>query len=256
MLKTRLAAREPLLGTFLKTPHPHVVEVLATCGLDLLCLDCEHAPLDRGALDLCVMAARAEGLPTLVRPSAATPERILNALDCGATGVLAPHIRSAEEAAALVRAAHYGPGGRGYAGSTRAANYGLTPMGEHIARSGRETVVVAQIEDADALPHVDAILAVEGLDAVFIGRADLTVSLGCASQDDPQVVEAVEAVVAAAVRAGKPVGMFLARPADTVLWRDKGASLFLLGSDHAFMRTGAAALRRDASLAAAAPASA
>ena len=254
MLKTRLAAREPLLGTFLKTPHPHVVEVLATCGLDLLCLDAEHAPLDRAALDLCVMAARAGGLPTLVRPPVATPDQILGALDCGATGVLAPHIRSAGEAAALVRAAHYGPGGRGYAGSTRAADYGLTPMGEHIARSGRETVVVAQIEDADALPHVDAILAVEGLDAVFIGRADLTVSLGCASQDDPRVVEAVEAVVAAAVRAGKPVGMFLARPADAALWREKGASLFLLGSDHAFMRAGAAALRRDVGLPAAAAA--
>ncbi len=248
MLKSRLAAREPLLGTFLKTPHPHVVEVLATCGLDLLCLDAEHAPLDRAALDLCVMAARAGGLPTLVRPQSAAPEQILGALDSGATGVIAPHIRSAAEARALVTACHYGPGGRGYAGSSRAAGYGLATMAEHRERSARETVVVAQIEDAEALDDIDAIAAVPGLDALFIGRADLTVSLGCDSLDDPRVVAAVDRVVAASLAAGRTVGMFLGRPSDTGLWRDKGASLFLLGSDHSFLRAGAAQLRQSAGL--------
>ena len=246
MLKSRLAAREPLLGTFLKTPHPHVVEVLATCGLDLLCLDAEHAPLDRATLDLCVMAARAGGLATLVRPSTAAPDQILSALDMGATGVIAPHIRSVAEAQALVKACHYGPGGRGYAGSTRAAGYGLASMEAHRKRSAAETVVVAQIEDAEALDGIDAIAEVEGIDALFIGRADLTVSLDCESQDDPRVVAAVERIVAAAVAAGRPVGMFLARPADSERWRAAGASLFLLASDHAFLRTGAAQLRATA----------
>lgn len=247
-LKNSLAAREPLLGTFLKTPHPHVVEVLATSGFDLLCIDAEHAPLDRAALDLCVMAARAGNLPTLVRPSSASPDNILAALDIGATGVIAPHIRSAEDARALVKSAHYGPGGRGFAASTRAAGYGRATMEEHLARSERETVVVAQIEDAEALDHVKAIASVERLDAVFIGRADLTVSLGCTSSDDPRVVDAVERIVAICVEQKMPVGMFLARPADVPEWRERGASLFLLGSDHGLMRSGATQLRSNAGM--------
>lgn len=247
-LKTKLAAREPLLGTFLKTPHPHVVEVLAMANFDLLCIDAEHAPLDRAALDLCVMAARAGDLPTLVRPASASPDEVLAALDIGATGVIAPHIRSADDARALVKSAHYGPGGRGFAASTRAAGYGRATMEEHLARSARETVVVAQIEDVEALDHVEAIAAVERLDAIFIGRADLTVSLGCTSSDDPRVVDAVERIVSICVERRMPVGLFLARPADVPAWRTRGASLFLLGSDHGLMRSGAAALRQTTGL--------
>jgi 2-keto-3-deoxy-L-rhamnonate aldolase RhmA len=245
-LRQRLAARDPLLGTFLKTPHPHVVEVLATCGLDLLCIDAEHAPFDRAAIDLCILAARSAGLPVLVRPQSGSAEQILNALDCGADGVLVPHVRSAEEAEAVARACRYMPGGRGYAGSSRAAGYGLRSMAEHRAASNESVVVIAQIEDREALDAIDAIAAVPDIDALFIGRADLTVALDCASPDDAPVVAAVERVVAACAAHGHPCGMFLPRATDAAHWREKGASLFLLGSDHGFLRTGAAALRQSA----------
>ena len=246
--KQRLAAGEALLGTFVKTTHPHVVEVLATCGFACLCLDAEHAPFDRQSIDLCLMAARAGGVPALVRPATASPHDILAALDSGADGILAPHIRSAEEATALVKAMHYGPGGRGYAGSTRAAGYGLTPMPEHRRASAERMVAIAQIEDVEALEAIDAVAAVEGVDALFIGRIDLTVSLGCASPDDPLVEAAVGQIVEACVAAGKPVGMFLPRAGDVPQWRARGASFFLLGSDHSMMRAGAAALRGEAGI--------
>lgn len=244
-LRQRLAERTPLLGTFLKTPHPHVVEVLATCGLDLLCIDAEHAPFDRAAIDLCIMAARAGGLPAMVRPQSGSPEQILNALDCGADGVVVPHVRSAAEAEAVVRACRYGPGGRGYAGSSRAANYGLKVMAEHRSTSNESVAVVAQIEDREALEAIDEIAAVPGIDALFIGRADLTVALDCASPDDRPVVAAVERIVSACTTQNRPVGMFLHRPADAPDWTRRGVSLFLLGSDHGFLRTGAAALRKS-----------
>ncbi len=243
--KQRLVAGEPLLGTFLKTPHPHVVEVLATAGLDCICIDAEHAPFDRAAIDLCVMAARAGGVPAIVRPASAAPHELLNALDCGADGVVVPHIRSAEEAAALARVAHYGPGGRGFAGSTRAAGYGLVPIADHLAASAARTAVIAQIEDAEALDCIDAIAAVEGINALFVGRIDLTISLGCASPDDPRVVAAVDAIVAACRRAGRASGMFLSRTSDVPQWRKKGVSLFLLASDHNFIRSGARAMRGE-----------
>lgn len=248
MFKHRLNAGEPLLGTFLKTPHPHVVEVLASGGLDCVCIDAEHAPFDRAAIDLCVMAARAGGLPAIVRPASAAPHEILNALDCGADGLVVPHIRSADEAEELARVANYGPNGRGFAGSTRAGGYGLVSMTDHLAASAARTVVIAQIEDAEALDEIDAIAAVAGIDALFVGRIDLTVSLGCASPDDPRVVAAVERIVDACRNAGRASGMFLPRVTDVGHWRDRGASLFLLASDHSFIRAGAKAMRLDAKL--------
>ena len=246
--KQDLQSGKPLLGTFLKIPHPHIAEVLATSGLDCLCIDAEHAPFDRQAIDLCLLAARAGGLPALVRPASGAAHELLNALDCGADGVLVPHIRSAEEAAQLARHAQYGPGGRGYAGSSRAAGSGLTLIPDHLAGSAARTTVIAQIEDAEALDNIDAIAAVDGIDALFIGRIDLTISLGCSSPDAPRVVAAVDQIVAACQRAGRTSGMFLSRAADVSQWRGKGASLFLLASDHNFLRAGARSMRSDAGM--------
>lgn len=246
--KRRIAAGEALLGTFLKTPHPHIVEVLASSGLDCVVIDAEHAPFDRRDIDACVMAARLGGLPVLVRTPSNAPEQILNALDCGADGVLVPHVRSAAEAHALAASAHYGVGGRGYAGSSRAAGYGTASMPDHKAASAAKTVVIAQIEDVEALEEIDEIAAVEGIDALFVGRIDLTVSLGCESPDDERVIAAVNRIVAACVAAGRPVGMFVSRTGDVGMWREKGATLFLLGSDHGFVRDGAKAMRVAAGL--------
>ncbi len=238
-LKARLAARELIVGTFVKTPSAIAVEVLALSSLDCLCLDAEHAPFDRLSLDACLLTARAGGMAALVRVASSAPEHILNALDCGAAGVLVPHVRSVAEAEAVVRSAHYGAGGRGYAGSSRAAGYGTVPMARHKEASAAATVVVAQIEDPEAVDAVEAIAGVAGLDALFIGRVDLTVGYGAESQDDPRVVAAVERVCAAGAAAAKPVGMFLARVEDAAHWRARGASLFLLGSDHGFLLAGA-----------------
>ena len=241
-LKQRLHSDELIVGTFVKTPSPIIVDVLALTGLDCLCLDAEHAPFDRSAIDLCVMAARTRGMDVVVRVPSQSAEHILNALDCGATGVIVPHIRSANEARSVVQASHYGAGGRGYAGSSRAAGYTTRTMADHLRRSAEETVIILQIEDLEPITAIDEIAAVAGIDALFIGRVDLTVAIGASSQDDPIVVAAAETVCEAAVAAGCPVGMFLSRIEDVALWRDRGMRLFLLGSDHGFLLQGAEAL--------------
>jgi 2-keto-3-deoxy-L-rhamnonate aldolase RhmA len=194
------------------------------------------------------MAARASGLAAIVRTPTAAAEHILSALDCGADGVLLPHIRSADEARAAVRAAHYGRGGRGYAGSSRAAAYGLTPMPKHLHASAERTAVIVQIEDVEAVEAIEAIAVVEGLDALFVGRIDLTVALGETDPDAPAVLSAVERVLDVANRTGVPVGMFVPRDADVASWAAKGASLFLQGSEHAFLRAGAKAARAAAGI--------
>ena len=239
--RERLRAGDLLAGTWVKTPHPHVVEVLALSPLDCLVLDAEHAPFDRAALDLCILAARAAGMPVLVRPASAAHEHILNALDCGADGVVIPHIRSAAEAAEAVRACHYVPGGRGYAGSSRAAGYTTRGMAAH-RTAAQGVTIIAQIEDAEAVADIDAIAAIDGLDALFIGRADLTISLGAETPDDAIVIAAVERICAAGLATGRTTGMFLGRVGDVPLWRNRGASLFVLQSDQDFLLRGAATL--------------
>lgn len=240
-LKQRLRDQEPLIGTFLKTPSAMVCEVLGRSDLDLVCLDAEHSPFDRRDINDCVFALQHVGKPSLVRVPANRPEYILNALDCGATGVLVPHVITGADAEALAGNAHFGTG-RGYAGSTRAAGYGARKMAEHKARSSEATVVIAQIEDAEALEHLDDILAVKAIDAFFIGRADLSVSLGADGPNDPRVVSAVEQICAKGKAVGATIGMFTANLDELPKWRAAGASLFLLGSDHGFMLSGAAEL--------------
>lgn len=244
--RERLRAGDLLAGTWVKTPHPHVVEVLSFTSLDVLVLDAEHAPFDRGSLDQCIMAARAGRKPVLVRPPSSAPEQILNALDLGADGVILPHIRDAIEANYAVHACHYRPGGnnatsRGYAGSSRAAGYTTKGMARH-REAAKNVVVIAQIEDVEGVDNIEAIAAVEGIDALFIGRADLTIAYGAETPDDDVVVEAVDRIVAAGKAAGRTTGMFLGRAGDVPIWRDKGSSLFILGSDQEFLLQGAARL--------------
>lgn len=242
--RDRLRAGEILAATWVKTPNPIVVEVLALTALDCIVLDAEHAPFDRTALDLCLLAARAGGKTVLVRPATAAAEHILTALDSGADGVVLPHISSAEDAVAAVAACTYRRGGRGYAGSSRAAGYTTKSMPEHRSSSNGVTII-AQIEDVEAVDAIDEIAAVPGIDALFIGRADLTIAYGADGPDAPEVVAAVERICSAGVAANRTVGMFLGRVADVPYWRTRGATLFILGSDHDFLLRGAAQLVAD-----------
>lgn len=240
--RRRLLAGDLLVGTFFKTPSMILAEVLAGTALDVVCIDAEHSPFDRAALDACLLAFRAGGMPAVVRVPASAPEQVLNALDCGALGVVIPHVCNAEQARAVARSARYGAGGRGYAGSTRAAGYGTRTLTENLAENREHTSVIAQIEDLEALDCIDEIAAVDGIDALFIGMMDLTVALGETRADAPRVVEACDRILDAAARHGRRCGLFTPRLDEIPAWRAKGASLFLLGSDHGFMRQGASAM--------------
>ena len=240
--RRRLCAGDLMMGTFLKTPSTIVCEVLGLTPLACVCIDAEHAPFGRMELDSCIGALRAADMPSLVRVQTASAGEILSALDSGATGIVLPHVVSGQQAAEFARAAHYGAGGRGYAGSSRAAGYTTKPMAQHMQDSAARTTVIAQIEDAEALPNLDAIAATKDIDCLFVGRMDLTVSLGASSPLDSRVVEAVEQICAASLRHGKAVGMFIPPSEDCMAWHAKGASLFLLASDQQFLLDGARAL--------------
>lgn len=160
--RQRLAAREPLIGTFLKTPTSHGTEIIGGLGFDFVVLDQEHGPFDRTSTDIALLAAHALGVPALVRVPG--PDAILSVLDGGATGVLVPHVASAAYARKVAATCRYRGGSRGFATSTRAGRYTAVLMWPHIAKSDAEVVVVAQIEDPEALAEIEAIAAVEGID--------------------------------------------------------------------------------------------
>lgn len=235
--RRRLLARETLLGTFIKVPTGHTTEMMGPLGFDFVVIDEEHGPFDRGTTDQALMGARAGGVAGLVR----VPDngRLLGALDDGAAGVLVPHVSTPEKAREVVALCRYRGGKRGFSNTTRAGNYGGRGLWDHVDAADRDVAVIAMIEDPEALDHLDAILAVDGLDAAFIGRGDLTVALGAASLAAPETQAAAEAIFAAARRADKPVCIMVAGAAEAEEWRKLGASAFIVSSDQGFLRQAA-----------------
>ena len=241
----RLKRGDTLVGTFAKIPSPLVAEVLAGTPLDCVCLDGEHGPFGPQELDTALLVLRALGKPAIVRVRTGAPENLLGALDSGAQALLVPHVRTAAEAAAIAKAARFGRGGRGFAGHTRSSGLGTRTLAQHYDISTAEACVIAQIEDAEALDELDAIAATSGIDALFVGRIDLTVSLGKRDPKDPLILDTVARVCAAGKATGKPVGMFTPDLTELPRWRAAGASFFLLGSDQGLLQQGAARMMAE-----------
>lgn len=191
-LKERLASGERMIGGLIRMANEDVVEMLGVAGFDFLLIDCEHGPSDVTGLRRHVVAAQLHGMAVLVRVGAGESALVLRALDQGAEGIVMPHVDSPEEAAALVRAAHYPPrGDRGFATYPRAGRFGTVTPQEHLDRAARSTLVVAMLESPRAVAAAVAILATPGVDAFLIGTADLAAS---SHAGDPPLHEAVAAV--------------------------------------------------------------
>lgn len=237
--RASLTAGEPLTGVVVRTPSYQIVEVLAAdpdAALDVVMLDREHSSFDAGSLDATLAVAAALGVPTLVRVEELRRASIQQALDLGATGVVVPHVATAEQARQAVRYAHYGDGGRGFSGSTRSAGWGTRSMAEVVAAAAGHTAVIVQVEDPAALDELDGIVCTPGVDGVFVGAADLAVAFGADSLDDPQVEDACARIIAASSAANVAVVAF-AGSADAVLaWQQRGASLVFAGTEQPRLR--------------------
>ena len=238
-LKEKIARGDRLIGTFIKTPDHVISEILMQSGLDFICLDAEHTPWDRHQIDAVCAIARARDYPVLVRVPAGRPEIILGVLDSGATGIVVPHVDSVTKAEEAARAAHYGLGGRGFAGTTRWAGLTGAAMADTLARSGRETVVFAQIEEPAGVDAAAGIAAVEGIDGLFIGPADLSVSYGKTSVDSDELHAAYDVVGKAVATAGKALVTWAPDAAKAQDWAPYGVSVWFIGSEHSWMIAGA-----------------
>ncbi len=237
----RLASKAPLLGIFQKTPAYQIVELLGQTDVDFIVIDTEHAPFDRSQLDACILASLAADIPAIVRVSQNTPDCILSALDMGASGVLIPHVSSVDQAQAAVASARYRNGARGFSPSTRAGSYGAVHFDSYIEAADREISVLLQIEDAAALGVIDDIAATKGVGGLFIGRADLAVSMGV-DWEDRRLDEATTCMAEAARKAGVATGAYLPNTRRLSTFQGWGFSFFIIGSDQSALKN---QVRRD-----------
>ncbi len=245
--RKRLLNRELLIGTFCKTPTSHATEILGSIGYDFVMLDEEHAPWTRQSLEVGFLGARAFGTAGLVRIARPDANSILSALDDGAIGIMVPHVYSAEKARNIASWARYKGGTRG-SGVGRGGDYGGRPMETHYQSSDATTTVIAMIEDREAIDHIDEITAVEGIDAFFLGRGDLGLSLSnatgtAAAGRAPSLEEAVRIVAASVLKSGKALCALTTNMAsdDAKKMIDLGVSALMVASDQGFIRTGALA---------------
>ena len=237
--RKRFLAGESLTGSFLKIAHTMPAEILGVLGYDFVVIDEEHAPINRESIDRIVLACKAHGLGCLVRIPDADPSAILSVLDCGADGVLVPHVNSVQKATEIVGAARYRAGNRGYSPTTRAGNFGLNSIETHVAQEDERALVIAMIEDPKAVEDIDAIVATDGLDGVFIGRGDLTVAYGETNPGSEPVKAATKAICKSARENGVGLCAMTDGAKDLLSLVGLGVTSVIVGSDQTFLRNAA-----------------
>lgn len=204
-LRSLWKERRPTLGAWLAVPSPVTAEAMARMGFDWLTIDMQHGLIGYG--DCRAMLQATAGAVSLVRVPSHDPAMIGKVLDAGAQGVIIPLINSAAEAAAAVAACRYPPSGRRSFGPTRAA-LALGP--DYFSHANESVLCIPMIETAEALDDLDQILAVPGVDAVYVGPNDLSLALGLPPSQDHDAalfVDALERIVASCQRHGVVPGI-------------------------------------------------
>ena len=211
-IKELLSSGQPARGAWLGIPSPSSARLIARLPLDWLVVDAEHAPIDAQTLSLMVAAiAAADGPAPIVRLSQSTVENIKHALDTGASGIIAPMINTPAEAEQVVAWAKFPPQGQRSFGSAYAGLAFDQSMNEYLRTANEQTIVAIQIESAAALEHLDAIFDVKGIDLVFVGPVDLSISLGLEplpENPDPTFQRALARIIGSARPHRLPLGIF------------------------------------------------
>lgn len=233
-LRARIRRGEPVLGTFLLAfPRVATARAAAQAGADFVLIDGEHTGFGWETMTPVLAATRAEGSVPFVRVPSASRENIALALDIGATGLMIPMVNSADEAQQVASWCRYPPlGVRGAMFGLAAHDFSPVEPGTAIRRANEETVVMVQVETAAALDEVEGIAAVDGVDIIWIGHFDLTISMGIPAQfDHPRYLDAVERILAAAAANGKAVGFLASGPDEAAALHEQGFRLLAYGSD-------------------------
>jgi 2-keto-3-deoxy-L-rhamnonate aldolase RhmA len=196
----------PLLGTWVKIPALETVELLARAGFDFVVIDLEHSPMTLESAYRATVVAQGLGMHAVVRVPERGAGHVQPILDTGVDGVLVPHVLDGADADRVIRSMLFPPrGSRGLGTTSRAGTWGLDPTPEYLRRGDEDTLRIPQLEDLSALEDVEAVLDVSGVNAVFLGMGDLTVSTG-RTADDPELAKLTDRLLTAAAERDIPVG--------------------------------------------------
>jgi 4-hydroxy-2-oxoheptanedioate aldolase len=240
-LRARVLGGETLIGTFSDLASPLAVELIGRAGFDWVVIDLEHGSATEADLLGLLYAAATTSMAPIVRAQSGERLRIGRALDLGAVGVMIPQSQSVAQVREAVTYLRYPPTGvRGVALRTRGGGMGLIGHAD-LARTINERVVgVIQVESRGVVDAADEIAAIDGVDVLFVGPADLSHALGVPGRFDEVVyLDSLRSVVAACDRHGKEAGILLYDANDLPRYRELGFKFIGLGSEGTFVTSGA-----------------
>jgi 4-hydroxy-2-oxoheptanedioate aldolase len=243
IFREMLTTGRPLLGLWQALANPYTAEICARAGYDWLLIDGEHAPNTAQTLLAQLQAVSAFSVAPIARVPSGEPVAIKQYLDLGFATLLVPMVDSAEHARSIVAASRFPPRGiRGVASATsRASGFGAMP--DYLAKAHERVMIIAQIESAAALENIEEIAATEGIDALFIGPADLAASLGhLGNPQHDEVQTAIKRAKSAINRAGKPAGIFAISTDDAKQRISEGFAFISVGTDIGLLVRGSATL--------------
>jgi 4-hydroxy-2-oxoheptanedioate aldolase len=230
--KRALAERRPQIGLWLAMTHPYPAEIVAGAGFDWLLIDNEHAPNQLQSTLAQLQALAPYPTHPIVRPAWNDPVEIKRLLDIGAQTLLVPMVQNADEARAAVQAMRYPPSGVRGVGSALARASRWNRVDDYLAQADAQMCTLIQVETAESLTHLDAILAVEGVDGVFIGPGDLAASMGHLGEPGhPEVRKTIDDTIGRIVASGKAAGILSADQAQARHYLSLGATFVAVGTD-------------------------
>jgi 2-keto-3-deoxy-L-rhamnonate aldolase RhmA len=233
-VRTRLQNGETVFGVMvMDSTSPGLPQIFANAGADFIVYDQEAGCLDTAAVKTQAALCRGTGIVPLVNAPWHDYHLLVRPLDSGAMGLMVPVVQTREEAEAIVRITHYPPlGTRGVAFGIAHDDYETTDVGAAIAAVDARTLIVPKIETVRGVENADAIAAVPGIDVLFVGHMDLSVSLGIpGGYEHPRFLEAVARVMAACQRHGKAGGCLVATPDQGRQWIARGFRFVIYATD-------------------------
>ena len=233
-LKLKLKNGELMVGTMIsEIRNPNLAYMLARCGFDFFIIDNEHGSYSPETISDIIAAARGAGVSTVVRIPEIRRETILKPLDCGAAGLLVPQVNTAHQAKEIMTHAKYPPfGNRGVALSRPHSLYGRPEADKYLLQANEATFISVQAESPEAIGNLESIATTPGVDAIFVGPSDLSVSLGIPGKiSHPDEVEAINKVVDVCQKHKIIPGIHMSNLDMLKAWIEKGMRFVSFSSD-------------------------
>ena len=236
--KKKLDNNDVTFGPFIGIPSVSTAELMGWLGFDFVIIDCEHGPMDYETVENMIRASELSDITPIVRIGLNQQQHIQRYLDSGAKGVMIPLINTKDQAKSVVDSVKYPPIGKRGVFGNRGSKFGLISTAEQIKISNKEIFVSVQIETKQSVKNQDEIIKTEGIDAIFLGPGDLSVSLGVPGEMMHQkVIKTMNPIVENALKNGKHVGTLGLDLDQATYWHNKGVN-WLVASTQRFLISG------------------